>query len=744
MKKLLLLALVVPAVVFAQTYPAPTFNSVILQNPLTPANGGTGATTSTGTGSVVLSNSPSLASPTITGSLTATGLVTLPSLATQAANTVVANVTGSTASPTAFAMPSCSGANNALRWTAGTGFTCASSIALTSSSLSQFASTTSAQLAGVISDETGTGALVFATNPTLGAATFTGNVAINNSNAQMQVNDTSGTGHSDFYLYNSSSPMWSWRSNGGTSQLQLVRYVGGTLADVPFTVNNSSGLISMIDGLSVTGTVSGTGFSNYLASPPAIGGTAANSGAFTTLSASSTVSGTGFSNYLASPPAIGGTTAAAGSFTALSASTANPTLYYNQGGTGAVNRTYQSKFQEIFDVKDFGAAGNGSTDDTTAQQNAINAACSNGGGIVYYPHGTYKTSSTLNLNCSNVRMIGETKIGSVIASSSTTADTLAIGTSTSTLSSIYVTSLGFVPSVTKTAGNEIHVIGNNTVIDLGDIFANGGFNAVQLDSYGSASLYKVHDFYFENQANQGLLVGTANGLLQDVFIYSGNVAGSSGGMYFQNVSGFYVNNVDVIASTGNGIQIVPVTGGEAVFGFFDTVLSDTSAGYGWLIQSNGTVLVTNIVCNKCWAAASSGVAGVYINAATAGKLNGITFQNSIIRGNQQHGIVVAAGTNIILNANQICSNSMSSSGGYDGIVISPGVTGFTITDNISGQCGYEGAGGTNKQAYGLVLNSSAATNNFIITNNRFPSNVTGGMSNAATGANQIVTNNLSF
>lgn len=48
----------------------------------------------------------------------------------------------------------------------------------TTANLSQFASTTSAQLAGVISDETGTGALVFATSPSLvtpslGAATAT-------------------------------------------------------------------------------------------------------------------------------------------------------------------------------------------------------------------------------------------------------------------------------------------------------------------------------------------------------------------------------------------------------------------------------------------------------------------------------------------------------------------------------------------------------------------------------------------
>ena len=47
-------------------------------------------------------------------------------------------------------------------------------LGLTASGLNQFASTTSAQLAGVISDETGSGALVFATSPTLSAAVLAG------------------------------------------------------------------------------------------------------------------------------------------------------------------------------------------------------------------------------------------------------------------------------------------------------------------------------------------------------------------------------------------------------------------------------------------------------------------------------------------------------------------------------------------------------------------------------------------
>jgi hypothetical protein len=86
------------------------------------------------------------------------------------------------------------------------------------------------------------------------------------------------------------------------------------------TVGASTASTGAFTTLSASSTVSGTGFSTYLASPPAIGSTAASTGAFTTLSASSTVSGTGFSTYLASPPAIGSTSASTGAFTTLSAS----------------------------------------------------------------------------------------------------------------------------------------------------------------------------------------------------------------------------------------------------------------------------------------------------------------------------------------------------------------------------------------------------------------------------------------
>lgn len=210
-------------------------------------------TTSSTSGQVVVSGGPS--------GVSSWGSVSLGGLTPVAANTVLANATGSTATPTAFAMPSCSGTNNALRWTAGTGFTCASSIALTSSGLNQFAATTSAQLASVISDETGSGPLVFATSPTLGAATFTGNTTLGYASPNFILNDTSGTGSATAQFASNGTIQWIIQKTS-SNNLNIGRFNAGSQVDQPISISNSTGLVSMPDGLSVgnltaTGTVSG-------------------------------------------------------------------------------------------------------------------------------------------------------------------------------------------------------------------------------------------------------------------------------------------------------------------------------------------------------------------------------------------------------------------------------------------------------------------------------------------------------
>lgn len=60
--------------------------------------------------------------------LTTTNGVTLGMLATQAANTVLANTTASTAAPSAVSIPSCSTNASAIQYTSGTGFSCSTTL----------------------------------------------------------------------------------------------------------------------------------------------------------------------------------------------------------------------------------------------------------------------------------------------------------------------------------------------------------------------------------------------------------------------------------------------------------------------------------------------------------------------------------------------------------------------------------------------------------------------------------------
>ena len=57
-------------------------------------------------------------------------------------------------------------------------------------------------------------------------------------------------------------------------------------------------------------------------------------------------------------------------------------------------------------VKDFGATGDGATDDTTFIQNAINSVVTAGGGTVFFPKGTYLITAALTIGGNNVTLEG--------------------------------------------------------------------------------------------------------------------------------------------------------------------------------------------------------------------------------------------------------------------------------------------------------------------------------------------------
>lgn len=94
---------------------------------------------------------------------------------------------------------------------------------------------------------------------------------------------------------------------------------------------------------------------------------------------------------------------------AFEASLGDPnTSTYTASGTGAVTRTVSAKLGETLSVKDFGAVGDGVTDDAAAIQLAINATPTYG--VLFFPAGTYLIGAQLASVNDYVRFCGPAKL----------------------------------------------------------------------------------------------------------------------------------------------------------------------------------------------------------------------------------------------------------------------------------------------------------------------------------------------
>lgn len=168
------------------------------------------------------------------------------------ANTVYGNFTGASASPIGNAVPSCSTANSALKYTTSTGLSCGTTFALT------------------------------------GANTFTGSQTVSATNANLTLNDTSGSGVANLILQSNTTTFWQVQKTA-SNNFSIQRYTGGVFQDNAMSIASATGIATFVQR-PVFGSATPWDSANLnFATPPAIGGTTPAAGAFTTLSATGAI-----------------------------------------------------------------------------------------------------------------------------------------------------------------------------------------------------------------------------------------------------------------------------------------------------------------------------------------------------------------------------------------------------------------------------------------------------------------------
>ena len=248
----------------------------------------------------------------------------------------------------------------------------------------------------------------------------------------------------------------------------------------------------------------------------------------------------------------------------------------------------------FIDVTAYGAKGDGSTDDTTAIQNAIASLSGSVGGSIYFPCGTYKVSSSLAFATSstlnNVALIGANMDCAIIEQSATNTISVDIGPGGSPVN-YRIRDITIRCKTSVTCGTGLRIQGaNEFMVDHVRVNEHGACGAFIKDVITSTFVH----LYITNNS------GTCGGLT------------TGGGLVLQGTTN---NNTFVggriSANAGPGLH---ANGGQ-LNAFYGT---DFEA------NTNGGILVdaaTNqpILCYACWVESNTGAVAQVV--VTGGALN---------------------------------------------------------------------------------------------------------------------------